>query len=291
MPQKILTFLKKYKFKLIAFLFITAVLCFSFWWGGNSPSLHGWNVNELNSENIDLPQSENVKTDEISENENALPDTDETIQNGNENFALAKIAVTDKAQNSNAKKDINQADDESVTSDTSDTFDTSDNTVNEKENTAQSAAQNDENTIYTAPSVSDEKKRCTISISCASILNHMDYLAKEKHSLVPADGIILHETEAYFYEGESVFEVLRRETRRAKIHMEFSSTPLYDSYYIEGINNIYEFDCKEGSGWMYSVNGVFPNYGCNNYILHENDKIEWLYTCDLGNDIGAKYSR
>ena len=34
------------------------------------------------------------------------------------------------------------------------------------------------------------------------------------------------------------------------IQLEFSYTPLYASYYIEGINHLYEFDVGPESGWM-----------------------------------------
>lgn len=42
---------------------------------------------------------------------------------------------------------------------------------------------------------------------------------------------------------------------------------MYNSAYIEGINNLYEFDCGSLSGWMYKVNEWFPNYGCSRYVL------------------------
>ena len=71
--------------------------------------------------------------------------------------------------------------------------------------------------------------------------------------------------------------------------MEFSETPLYGSTYIEGIGNLYEFDCGALSGWMYRVNGTFPNYGCSSYILSDGDVVEWVYTCDLGKDVGGEY--
>ncbi len=47
-------------------------------------------------------------------------------------------------------------------------------------------------------------------ISCATILDHMDWLDPEKVELVPEDGWILEPTEVTFYEGESVFNVLQR---------------------------------------------------------------------------------
>ena len=72
--------------------------------------------------------------------------------------------------------------------------------------------------------------------------------------------------------------------------MEFENTPMYNSAYIEGIHNLYEFDCGELSGWMYKVNDWFPNYGCSRYQLQDGDVICWEYTCDLGVDVGGFYS-
>ena len=132
---------------------------------------------------------------------------------------------------------------------------------------------------------------CTVSISCAAILENLDRLNAEKADLIPADGVLLAPTAVEFTEGESVFDVLKRVCRENKIHMEFSETPVYQSAYIEGIGNLYEFDCGEGSGWMYRVNGEFPNYGCSRYTLADGDTVEWVYTCDFGADVGGRARR
>ena len=137
--------------------------------------------------------------------------------------------------------------------------------------------------------ISDEEFHCVISISCATILDNMDKCKKEKRELVPEDGWLLEPTEVVFYGGESVFNVLQRTCRQKKIHMEFANTPIYNSAYIEGIGNLYEQDVGELSGWMYSVNGWFPNYGCGRYALKDGDVIQWVYTCDLGADVGDDY--
>ena len=79
--------------------------------------------------------------------------------------------------------------------------------------------------------------------------------------MIPSNGVIYKTKKVKFYKNESVFDVLLRETRNNKIHMEYEMTPIYNSNYIEGIHNLYEFDGGELSGWMYSVNGWFPNYG------------------------------
>lgn len=138
--------------------------------------------------------------------------------------------------------------------------------------------------------VSDKAMTAYLSVSCATILDNMDKLDPEKVELVPKDGVIFAKRAVTFYEGESVFNVLQREMKRNKIHMEFENTPIYNSAYIEGINNLYEFDVGELSGWMYKVNGWFPNYGASRYKLKQGDVVEWVYTCDLGRDVGDTYS-
>lgn len=127
---------------------------------------------------------------------------------------------------------------------------------------------------------------CTISISCSTILNNMDNLTKGKEEFVPSDGWILPATTVEFSEGDSVHDVLQAVCKANGIHMESTYTPMYDSAYVEGINQLYEFDCGELSGWMYNVNGWFPNYGCSKYTVSDGDVINWVYTCDLGKDVG-----
>ena len=114
--------------------------------------------------------------------------------------------------------------------------------------------------------------------------------AAPKQGIVPADGTILSTTTVTFSEGESVFAVLQRVCRDNGIHMEYSWTPMYNSAYVEGIANLYEFDVGSLSGWMYKVNGWFPNYGCSRYQLKDGDTVCWVYTCDLGYDVGGGYA-
>ena len=136
----------------------------------------------------------------------------------------------------------------------------------------------------------DKKKTytCTFSIECSTILNNLKDLDPDKRELVPVGGVILAPTKVTFYEGESVFDVLQRVCKEKGIHMESSWTPIYNSAYIEGIHNLYEFDCGELSGWMYRVNGWYPNYGCSRYQLVDGEKVEFRYTCDLGKDVGCE---
>lgn len=133
-----------------------------------------------------------------------------------------------------------------------------------------------------------QEQACTFSISCAVLLHQKDTLEEAVAELVPKDGYLLHPVKMTFSTGESVFDILKRACRQNGIHMEYTDTPAYHSAYIEGIGNLYEFDCGEGSGWMYRVNGQYPNYGCSRYAVRNGDIIEWCYTCDYGKDIGGR---
>ncbi|MGE8203800.1 DUF4430 domain-containing protein [Heyndrickxia sp. NPDC080065] len=138
-----------------------------------------------------------------------------------------------------------------------------------------------------------KKKYVTISIRVDTILDNYDKLDKSLRSeqFVPKNGIILDTTKYELRDNENVFDILVRATRDHRIHMEYqgANENKYGSVYIEGINHVYEFSVGELSGWMYSVNGWYPNYGASKYYLKDGDKIEWNYTCDLGRDLGVTW--
>ena len=97
----------------------------------------------------------------------------------------------------------------------------------------------------------------------------------------------------YFFDnmtpGESVFDVLRRCLKEEGIHFEYVDARAYDSVYIEGIANLYEFDCGDQSGWLFAVNGISPSLGCSGYTVSAGDEIVFAYTCDMGADLGLDW--
>lgn len=132
----------------------------------------------------------------------------------------------------------------------------------------------------TAEGKTDKKVlTCTIQIQCKSILGNMDKLKEGKNRYVPSNGIILATSKVEFNQGDTAYDVTKRACSAAGIQIEAAYTPAYGSYYVEGINHLYEFDCGEMSGWMYKVNGWAPNYGCSEYELKNGDSIVWYYTC------------
>ena len=127
----------------------------------------------------------------------------------------------------------------------------------------------------------------TLEIRCDTLSSDMSKLENPAIAdYIPEDGTILAKSTYKGTTDNTVFDALNTLCRNNDIQLEFSYTPIYESYYIEGINYLYEFDGGNLSGWMYKVNGWFPNYGCSSYYLSDGDVIEWVYTCDLGKDVG-----
>lgn len=130
----------------------------------------------------------------------------------------------------------------------------------------------------------------TLEIRCDTLSNDMSKLENPAiEEYIPTDGVILEKTTYKGTTDNTVFDALNTLCRNNDIQLEFNYTPIYASYYIEGINYMYEFDGGPQSGWMYKVNDWFPNYGCSSYYLKDGDTIVWCYTCEgLGTDVGAE---
>lgn len=158
------------------------------------------------------------------------------------------------------------------------------------DNQATTPTKQEPTTKQPAADTAKTSKQVTISINCSTILANQADLAKGKAAFVPADGWILKPTTITIAQDATVYDALVQVTKAESIQMEASWTPIYDAYYIEGINQLYEFDCGNLSGWMYKVDGWFPNYGASKYdTLQDGSVIEWVYTCDLGKDVGDSY--
>lgn len=134
-------------------------------------------------------------------------------------------------------------------------------------------------TASSSPAPEAEKLTCSLSISCGDILAHKEQFTQEQLEIVPAGGTILQEESVTFQAGETVFQVLLRETKRLKIPMDHISSPATQAEYIKGIGGIYEKAYGPSSGWLFAVNGKQPAVGCSSYKLKDGDKIEWFFSC------------
>ena len=286
-------FLKKHKYKIIAVVCAIAVLTGAFLAGGslgnNTPAVVKSYTSDIavSTENATVSQSKNEST---SPTENPTKATEKN---------KSKQSTTAPTGTSQAKSEQSVVSNQ--TSKSSGSSNTSSKTSTQYTQSSTSAKQDKYKTdpipegkpLPVEPQeqeITDNTLKCTFSISCATVLDNMDKLDKSKKEIIPDDGWILEPVTVNFNEGESVFDVLKEVCKDNKIHLEFSFTPIYNSSYIEGINNLYEFDCGSLSGWMYEVNDWFPNYGCSRYEVKNGDVIEWQYTCNLGADIDGYYA-
>ncbi|WP_367370411.1 DUF4430 domain-containing protein [Latilactobacillus curvatus] len=86
-------------------------------------------------------------------------------------------------------------------------------------------------------------------------------------------------------DGDMVIDVLKRDLASKGMALSYKGTGA--TVYVRGINGIFEFDRGGQSGWLYRVNGVFPDHSCGNYPVKNGDVIDWMYTEDLGHDRNA----
>ena len=286
--------LKKHKYKIIAAVCALAVLIGAFLAGGslgdNAPAV-------VKSSTADVAVSAENTTVSQSTNESTAPTESPTKATGKNKPEQKATAPTSTSKTKSEQSAVSNQTSKSSSSSSSTSSKTSSKSSQSSTSTKQDKYKTDpvpegkpQPVEPQEQEIIDNTLKCTFSISCATVLDNMDIIDKSKKDIIPDDGWILKPVTVTFNEGESVFDVLKQVCKDNKVQLEFSFTPIYNSAYIEGINNLYEFDCGSLSGWMYEVNDWFPNYGCSRYEVKNGDVIEWQYTCDLGGDIGGYYS-
>jgi hypothetical protein len=119
--------------------------------------------------------------------------------------------------------------------------------------------------------------KVTMTIRCDTVAGKSD------SSHIPASGVILPATEFPIDGGNTVYTVLTAAARQYGIQMESRGSA--KTAYIAGIQYLYEFDFGDLSGWIYRVNGETPSVGCGECELKDGDRVEWLYSCSLGDDL------
>ncbi|WP_432663284.1 S-layer homology domain-containing protein [Wukongibacter baidiensis] len=95
------------------------------------------------------------------------------------------------------------------------------------------------------------------------------------------EDVILSKTEVGIEEDDTLIDVLKRVLEEEDINYKIKSG------YVKSIDGLAEYDLGAKSGWMFSINDEFPEIGADSIEVEDGDYIKWLYTTDLGADIGA----
>lgn len=244
---------------------------------------------ELNTEEAKVDKTETKK-----ENKENKKNEDTTDSSGNSNENTSKSTKTDgtetkKPNNDEVEKTDNSSEKPKPSNNEKPKPGNSSEkpkpSNNEKPKPGNSSTKPKPENNQTITSPKPKNKTVTIAISCKTAINN-GLNKKPGFSHLPSNGIILQNMKVEFNEGDTVFDILVKITRKKGIHMEYRGSG--SNTYIEGINNLYEFDGGSNSGWMYSVNGVYPNYGVGAYKVKSSDVIKFNYTCNLGADLGAR---
>ena len=243
---------------------------------------------ELNTEEAKVDKTETKK-----ENKENKKNEDTTDSSGNSNENTSKSTKTDgtetkKPNNDKVEKTDNSSEKPKPSNNEKPKPSNNEKpkpSNNEKPKPGNSSTKPKPENNQTITSPKPKNKTVTIAISCKTAINN-GLNKKPGFSHLPSNGIILQNMKVEFNEGDTVFDILVKITRKKGIHMEYRGSG--SNTYIEGINNLYEFDGGSNSGWMYSVNGVYPNYGVGAYKVKSSDVIKFNYTCNLGADLGAR---
>lgn len=131
--------------------------------------------------------------------------------------------------------------------------------------------------------------RVTVLAECSTVLSHMDIIdpAVNPPEVVPEDGVIIARCEVSLPEGATAFDALTAAARKQRVRVDYTGSA-YGTY-VRGIGYVTEFGFGELSGWMYTVNGEFPDVSVSDRVLGSGDVVEFRYTCDLGRDVGDDY--
>ena len=142
----------------------------------------------------------------------------------------------------------------------------------------------EEHYLNNIDNITEESEVITLEIDCHKVFENWGNLNPSlQNGVLPLDGYILKSVDLVLREADTVYDILLRASKYFRFHLETKGYGT--SKYIRGINYLYEFDCGALSGWVYLVNGIKGDLSVSDYKLKNNDYINIVYSCDLGDDI------
>lgn len=143
---------------------------------------------------------------------------------------------------------------------------------------ADSSAWTASDTPAQVPTPEKGKIIVSLSIDCKNAIAYGILDNPNFADILPQNGIIYANGSLEAEEGESVLNLLKRTLKANNMVYTIQNS----SGYVRNIAGLSEFDCGQQSGWMYKVNGKLPNFSCKYYDLQAGDRVEFVYTCRMG---------
>jgi len=210
-----------------------------------------------------------------------------------------KSSISKDGDKSSTKKETTtklSAKDENQTSTKSTGSSSSNEKVTSKQSSKSSTKSSDKKSNTTKSSSNSKEKAKNSSTSKSSAGSSSQKESKKEPAppkkdtvtvsiVISSSEVPLSATSVEINDGEKVLDAFYRITDAKGIQRSVRGGG--SGAYIEGIANVYEFDRGQGSGWMYRINGVFPDRGVGAVPIQNGDRIEFLYTTDLGKDLNA----
>ncbi|QWG68002.1 DUF4430 domain-containing protein [Bacillus mycoides] len=85
------------------------------------------------------------------------------------------------------------------------------------------------------------------------------------------EGYLLGAKKVDVQDGDTVYSVLK------STGLDVDAMGSKGDVYVKGIENLYEKDVNDNSGWKYRVNGAFPNRSAGVVTVKPGDTVEWVY--------------
>ncbi|MBO6108585.1 MAG: DUF4430 domain-containing protein [Eubacterium sp.] len=212
--------------------------------------------------------------------------TDNTKKNGSSEYKTDATKKTSDEKNNNAGSDNKQNNTSKATpasvhdSSSTGAGDGSNNSDLSDVRETKSPKPAPDATFSPTKEPADKKDIYYFTIECKKITDRPDLWRDGLENVIPENGVFFSGKLEY-QKGLTVYDALKKICDDNNILLDSRYTPIYETYYVSGIGNLYEFDCGSESGWKYSVDGIVPGVGCSRYEIAKGDRIVFFYDIEI----------
>ena len=208
------------------------------------------------------------------------------------------ISISTESAKDNKEEKVNESDKEDKKTVEQNTNESKEEVNTENENSQQSNSQKD-TSLNNSGNVSNNNSSSNGSSNnnSSSEKNNIEEIKKEENKEEEKPKFIVNinikmvdntifSSQIVLENEVTAFEALKYYCENNSIQIGYTGSGQF--IYVSSINGIKEKSEGPSSGWMYKVNGTFPNVSAGKYKLSSNDTLEWVFTKDGGKDVGQR---